>query len=68
MRELGKGPRSSLLRALTKSPPTPPGSIPASTQAVATFLAKAEGILAGLGLADLVFEMVDPALQVWGEV
>lgn len=39
-------------------------TIPETTQAVARFLAKADGVLAGLGLADLVFEMVDPTLQV----
>ncbi|MEW5310270.1 MAG: hypothetical protein WDW38_002085 [Sanguina aurantia] len=39
-------------------------TIPANTQAVATFLAKADGVLAGLAVADLVFEMVDPSLEV----
>lgn len=38
--------------------------IPANTQAVATFLAKADGVLAGLAVADLVFDMVDPSLEV----
>eukprot|EP00955_Chlamydomonas_euryale_P055261 356075-Chlamydomonas_euryale.AAC.3 len=39
-------------------------SIPEETQAVARFLAKAEGVLAGLGVADIVFHTVDPSLQV----
>ena len=39
-------------------------SISESTEATATFLAKADGIVAGLGLSDLVFEAVDPKLQV----
>lgn len=39
-------------------------SISESTEATATFLAKADGIVAGLGLSDLVFETVDPKLKV----
>ena len=39
-------------------------SIKPETQAVATFLAKAHGTLAGLGVADLVLEEVDPCVQV----
>lgn len=39
-------------------------SIDADTQATATFLAKADGVLAGLAVADTVFEMVDPSLKV----
>eukprot|EP00879_Flechtneria_rotunda_P010247 GHRR01010713.1.p1 GENE.GHRR01010713.1~~GHRR01010713.1.p1 ORF type:complete len:316 (+),score=102.09 GHRR01010713.1:94-1041(+) len=35
-----------------------------SIQATATFLAKANGTLAGLVVANLVFEMVDPSLRV----
>mmetsp|Transcript_37579 Transcript_37579/g.83688 ORF Transcript_37579/g.83688 Transcript_37579/m.83688 type:complete len:313 (-) Transcript_37579:990-1928(-) len=35
-----------------------------STQAVGTFLAKDNGIVAGLAVADMVFEAVDPQLQV----
>ena len=45
-------------------------SVPEATQAVATFLAKANGVLAGLAVADAVFQAVDPSLQVrrtgWG--
>ena len=37
-------------------------TIAEDTQAEATFLAKADGILAGLGLCDLIFEIVDPNL------
>lgn len=48
------------------SPDVPSCRIPANTQAVATFLAKADGVLAGLAVADLVFEMVDPTLEVGG--
>lgn len=43
--------------------PPPPGSIDAATQATATFLAKADGVLSGLAVADLVFEAVDPSLR-----
>jgi nicotinate-nucleotide pyrophosphorylase (carboxylating) len=39
-------------------------SIPASTQATATFLAKADGVLAGLAVANMVCEMVDPSLNI----
>ncbi|KAF6263340.1 Quinolinate phosphoribosyl transferase [Scenedesmus sp. NREL 46B-D3] len=39
-------------------------TIPESTQASATFLAKADGVLAGLAVANLVCEMVDPALKI----
>ncbi|GAX77228.1 hypothetical protein CEUSTIGMA_g4674.t1 [Chlamydomonas eustigma] len=35
-----------------------------STQAVGTFLAKSDGVLAGLGMADLIFCEVDPNLKV----
>lgn len=38
--------------------------IPASTQATATFLAKADGTVAGLAVADMVCEQVDPSLKV----
>ena len=38
--------------------------IPEATQAVATFLAKANGIIAGLAVVDMVCEAVDPTLQV----
>lgn len=33
-------------------------------QATATFLAKADGVLAGLAVANMVCEMVDPGLRV----
>jgi hypothetical protein len=39
-------------------------SIPESTQATATFLAKADGVLAGLAVANMVCEMVDPSLSI----
>ncbi|KXZ42752.1 hypothetical protein GPECTOR_120g419 [Gonium pectorale] len=39
-------------------------NIPEDTQAVATFLAKSAGVLAGLGVADMVLEAVDPSVQV----
>lgn len=37
---------------------------PESTQATATFLAKADGVLAGLAVADEVFRIVDASLVV----
>ncbi|GFH27477.1 quinolinate phosphoribosyltransferase [decarboxylating], partial [Haematococcus lacustris] len=41
--------------------------VASGTAACATFLAKSPGVLAGLAVADLVFEMVDPTIQVvWG--
>lgn len=39
-------------------------SIPAGTTATATFLAKADGVLAGLAIADAVFAACDPAIQI----
>ncbi|GIL66340.1 hypothetical protein Vafri_19843 [Volvox africanus] len=39
-------------------------TIPESTQAVATFTAKSDGVLAGLGVADDVLAAVDPSVQV----
>ncbi|GIL94792.1 hypothetical protein Vretimale_941 [Volvox reticuliferus] len=39
-------------------------TIPESTQAVATFTAKNDGVLAGLGVADDVLAAVDPSVQV----
>ncbi|WIA22958.1 hypothetical protein OEZ86_009885 [Tetradesmus obliquus] len=39
-------------------------TIPESTQATATFLAKADGVLAGLAVAKMVCEMVDPSLNI----
>lgn len=41
----------------------PSSSIPAEAQATATLLAKAEGVLAGQALADLVLSQVDTALR-----
>eukprot|EP00882_Tetradesmus_deserticola_P020450 GHRQ01022095.1.p1 GENE.GHRQ01022095.1~~GHRQ01022095.1.p1 ORF type:complete len:301 (+),score=135.35 GHRQ01022095.1:159-1061(+) len=39
-------------------------TIPESTLATATFLAKADGVLAGLAVANMVCEMVDPSLKI----
>lgn len=41
-------------------------TIPAETQAEAQFLAKADGVLAGVAVADAVFRHVDPSLRVSG--
>eukprot|EP00897_Mesotaenium_endlicherianum_P002596 jgi/Mesen1/2364/ME000156S01513 len=38
-------------------------TIPAEVQAKAVFLAKADGVLAGIAVADMVFSEVDPTLQ-----
>lgn len=38
--------------------------IPAGTTATATFLAKADGVLAGLAIADAVFAACDPAIRI----
>eukprot|EP00898_Chlorokybus_atmophyticus_P006159 jgi/Chlat1/6544/Chrsp45S06010 len=38
-------------------------TVPESTRAEAQFLAKADGVLAGVAVADMVFEQVDPSLQ-----
>lgn len=38
-------------------------SISEATQATATFLAKADGTLAGVAVADMVFGLVDPSLK-----
>ncbi|KAF8066371.1 hypothetical protein HT031_002695 [Scenedesmus sp. PABB004] len=38
-------------------------TIPEATQATATFLAKADGVLAGVAVADAVFAAVDPGLR-----
>eukprot|EP00238_Polyblepharides_amylifera_P003899 CAMPEP_0196588070 /NCGR_PEP_ID=MMETSP1081-20130531/59497_1 /TAXON_ID=36882 /ORGANISM="Pyramimonas amylifera, Strain CCMP720" /LENGTH=319 /DNA_ID=CAMNT_0041910459 /DNA_START=274 /DNA_END=1233 /DNA_ORIENTATION=+ len=38
-------------------------TIPADTQTTATFLAKADGILAGVIVADMVFEALDPNIK-----
>lgn len=39
-------------------------TIPKETKAVATFLAKADGVLAGLVVAEKVFEQIDPRIKV----
>lgn len=38
--------------------------IPAGTTATATFLAKADGVLAGLAIADAVFAACDPSIAI----
>lgn len=43
-------------------------TIPPATQAEAQFLAKADGVLAGVAVADAVFREVDPGLKVRMEV
>ncbi|KAJ9529342.1 hypothetical protein QJQ45_013770, partial [Haematococcus lacustris] len=46
---------------------TTQATVACGTAACATFLAKSPGVLAGLAVADLVFELVDPTIQVvWG--
>lgn len=39
-------------------------TIPFDVEAEATFIAKADGIIAGIGLADMIFNQVDPSLKV----
>lgn len=65
------GGRRAASRAIHASCMTAAASLPPllsritrETQAVATFLAKADGVLAGLGLADMVLEEVDPSVTV----
>ena len=41
-------------------------TVPESTSATAEFLAKQDGVLAGVAVANLVFQMVDPQLEVRG--
>ena len=43
--------------------PCPTRSVPEGTQARATFLAKASGVLAGVWVAHAVFARVDPAVS-----
>ncbi|OZC03252.1 carboxylating nicotinate-nucleotide diphosphorylase [Rubricoccus marinus] len=43
---------------------TTEATIPEGTPAVARFLAKEDGVIAGLAVAERVFEMVDPELEV----
>ncbi len=38
--------------------------VPSSLQGEGTFLAKAEGVLAGIGVAELTFKKVDPSIEV----
>ncbi|TVU10358.1 hypothetical protein EJB05_43883, partial [Eragrostis curvula] len=39
-------------------------TIPSNVEAEATFIAKADGVIAGIGLADMIFNQVDPSLKV----
>jgi len=56
--------RGSCATQTQTHPWTRPCSVSPSTQATGTFLAKSAGTLAGLGIADLVFQQVDPTVQV----
>lgn len=40
-------------------------TIPLDLEVEAYFLAKEDGIVAGLALADMIFEQVDPSLKVF---
>ncbi|PWZ12349.1 Nicotinate-nucleotide pyrophosphorylase [carboxylating], chloroplastic [Zea mays] len=43
-------------------------TIPSDVEATATFIAKADGVIAGISLADMIFNQVDPSLKVeWFE-
>ncbi|WVZ65795.1 hypothetical protein U9M48_015102 [Paspalum notatum var. saurae] len=43
-------------------------TIPSDVEAEATFIAKADGVIAGISLADMIFHQVDPSLKVeWFE-
>ncbi|KAK3129493.1 hypothetical protein QOZ80_6BG0480590 [Eleusine coracana subsp. coracana] len=43
-------------------------TIPSNVEAEATFIAKADGVIAGIGLADMIFNQVDSSLKVeWFE-
>ncbi|CAD6218214.1 unnamed protein product [Miscanthus lutarioriparius] len=43
-------------------------TIPSDVEAKATFIAKADGVIAGISLADMIFNQVDPSLKVeWFE-
>lgn len=57
-------PQSQVHVILTECAPNTHNSIDAATQATATFLAKADGTLSGLAVADMVFAAVDPSLVV----
>ena len=50
--DIGEGDHSSL------------GAIPKNTPCKARLLVKDEGVIAGLSLAEKIFQQVDPALQV----
>jgi nicotinate-nucleotide pyrophosphorylase len=39
-------------------------TIPSDVEATATFIAKADGVIAGISLADMIFNQVDPSLKV----
>jgi hypothetical protein len=39
-------------------------TIPSEVEAEATFIAKADGVIAGISLADMIFNQVDPSLKV----
>ncbi|GJN34583.1 hypothetical protein PR202_gb23259 [Eleusine coracana subsp. coracana] len=39
-------------------------TIPSNVEAEATFIAKADGVIAGIGLADMIFNQVDSSLKV----
>lgn len=39
-------------------------TIPNEMDAVATFIAKENGVIAGISLAEMIFNQVDPSLQV----
>lgn len=40
-------------------------TIPIDMEVEAYFLAKEDGIVAGIALAEMIFEHVDPSLKVW---
>lgn len=39
-------------------------TIPADTEAEAHFIAKEDGVIAGIALAEIIFNEVDPSLEV----
>jgi nicotinate-nucleotide pyrophosphorylase len=40
-------------------------TIPTDVKAEATFIAKEDGVIAGISLADMIFKQVDPSLKVF---
>lgn len=40
-------------------------TIPSDVKAEATFIAKEDGVVAGISLADMIFKQVDPSLKVY---